>query len=179
MLVELTVARLGLDSGTNSYVVILRERGGRRLLPIWIGQGEAESIAAHLGRVRRDRPMTHDLCRALIAALGGSLRRVVITRVHNNTYFAELQLSGAGGPAHVDARPSDSIALALRCHAGIFASAALLVEPEADDGHDAEPDGVGDDDEEGPAAAPAELTPDELKAYLANLRPEDFGRFLP
>jgi bifunctional DNase/RNase len=123
--------------------------------------------------------MTHDLCRALIAALGGSLRRVVITRVHNNTYFAELQLSGAAGPAHVDARPSDSIALALRCHAGIFASAALLVEPEADDTHDAEPDGVGDDDEEGPAAAPAELTPDELKAYLANLRPEDFGRFLP
>jgi hypothetical protein len=179
MLVELAVARLGLDSGTNSYVVILRERGGRRLLPIWIGQVEAESIAAHLGRVRRDRPMTHDLCRALIAALGGSLRRVVITRVHNNTYFAELQLSGAGGPAHVDARPSDSIALALRCHAGIFASAALLVEPEAGDAHDAEPDGVVDREEEGPAAAPAELTPDELKAYLANLRPEDFGRFLP
>ncbi len=179
MLVELAVARLGLDSGTNSYVVILRERGGRRLLPIWIGQAEAESIAAHLGRVRRDRPMTHDLCRALIAALGGTLRRVVITRVHNNTYFAELQLAGAAGPVHVDARPSDSIAVALRCHAGIFASAALLVEPDADDDHAVVADEEADGGEARAEAAPAELTPDELKAYLANLRPEDFGRFLP
>lgn len=173
MLVELTVARLGLDSATNSYVVILRERAGRRLLPIWIGQAEAESIAAHLGRVRRDRPLTHDLCRALITALGGALRRVVITRVHNNTYFAELQLGGPAGTAHVDARPSDSIAIALRCQAPILAAASLLVAPEEGDG------GMAEELEVEPAEGAGELTPEELKAYLANLRPEDFGRFLP
>jgi bifunctional DNase/RNase len=78
----------------------------------------------------------------------------------------------------VDARPSDSIAVALRCHAGIFASAALLVEPDADDDHAPDADKAADG-EERTEAAPAELTPDELKAYLANLRPEDFGRFLP
>ncbi|MBU6365723.1 MAG: bifunctional nuclease family protein [Gemmatimonadetes bacterium] len=175
MLVDLTVARLGLDSATNSYVVILRERGGRRLLPIWIGQAEAESIAAHLGRVRRERPMTHDLCRAVIAALGGSLRRVVITRVHNGTYYAELQLVGPSGVAHVDARPSDGIAVALRCQAPIAASDALLVAPDDDEEEGGE---SADLPEQGPTPA-GELTPEELKAYLANLRPEDFGRFLP
>jgi bifunctional DNase/RNase len=176
MLVELTVARLGLDSATNSYVVILRERGGVRLLPIWIGQVEAEAIAAHLGRVRRERPLTHDLCRAVIAALGGTLRRVVITRVHNGTYFAELQFAGPAGVAHVDARPSDSIAIALRCQAPIVAPESLLVSPE--DEAEGEGAAAAEPPEEGPPA-PGELTPEELKAYLANLRPEDFGRFLP
>lgn len=175
MLVDLTVARLGLDRATNSYVVILRERGGRRLLPIWIGQVEAEAIAAHIGRVQRERPLTHDLCRAVIAALGGTLRRVVITRVHNGTYYAELQFVGPAGVAHVDARPSDSIALALRCQAPIVAPATLLVAPDEADEEGAEATPLPD--EAAPAAG--ELTPDELKAYLANLRPEDFGRFLP
>lgn len=180
MLVDLAVARLGLDSATNSYVVILRERGGRRLLPIWIGQVEAEAIAAHLGRVRRERPLTHDLCKALIAALGGTLRRVVITRVHNNTYYAELQLGGPAGVAHVDARPSDSIAIALRCQAPIAAPASLLMAPDADEEED-EGEGAAPGDEPPDDTPPGagELTAEELKAYLANLRPEDFGRFLP
>jgi len=179
MLVDLAVARLGLDSATNSYVVILRERGGRRLLPIWIGQAEAEAIAAHLGRVRRERPLTHDLCKALIVALGGTLRRVVITRVHNNTYFAELQLGGPAGVAHVDARPSDSIAIALRCQAPIAAPASLLTAPDADEEEEDEDATPGDDLPDDAPPGAGELTAEELKAYLANLRPEDFGRFLP
>ena len=91
-MVEMAVARLGIDSSTNSYVVVLREKGGPRVLPIWIGQPEAESIASHLNGVKRERPMTHDLCRHLIVGLGGLLRRVNITRVEDNTYFAELHL---------------------------------------------------------------------------------------
>ena len=69
-MVEVTVARLGLDSSTNSYVVILQEKGGSRLLPIWIGQPEAESIAMHINSIKRERPMTHDLCKNLIVGLG-------------------------------------------------------------------------------------------------------------
>lgn len=172
-MVEVTVARLGLDSATNSYVVILRERGGRRLLPIWIGQPEAESIVVQMNGVKRERPLTHDLCKALIVGLGGTLRRVSITRVEKSTYYAEMQIDGPSGLVQVDARPSDSIAIALRLEAPIFAPSSLLTAVEADE--------LGEEEDDSPfsAASDDELTPEQLKAYLENLRPEDFGRFTP
>ena len=172
MMVEVTVARIGLDSSTNSYVVILREKQGRRLLPIWIGQPEAESIVMQMNHEKRERPLTHDLCKALIVGLGGALRRVTITRVLKGTYYAELHIDGPTGAVHVDARPSDSIAIALRLDAPIFAPEELLSAFE---------DEPSSGDEDAPAAASAEqeLSADQLKAYLANLRPEDFGKFTP
>src|SRR3712207_4748772 len=109
-MVEVTVEKLGLDSSTNSYVVILREKGGKRLLPIWIGQPEAESIAMEINGVKPPRPLTHDLCKRLITGLGGALRRVQITKVKENTYFAELHIQKGEETVQVDARPSDSIA---------------------------------------------------------------------
>ena len=132
-MVEVTVARLGLDSSTNSYVVILQEKGGSRLLPIWIGQPEAESIAMHINSIKRERPMTHDLCKNLIVGLGGQLRRVQITKVQKSTYFAELHIQRGDTLVHVDARPSDSIAIALRLSSPIFAAEELLVEPTEDE----------------------------------------------
>lgn len=171
MMVEVTVARLGLDSATNSYVVILRERGGRRVLPIWIGQPEAESIVMQMNQVKRERPITHDLCKSLIIGLGGTLRRVSITRVQKSTYYAEMQIEGPKGVVEVDARPSDSIAIALRLDAPIFAPSTLLTaidDDQDDDGDDFSAD-----------TSDSELTADQLKAYLENLRPEDFGKFSP
>lgn len=173
-MVEVSVARLGLDSSTNSYVVILRERGGRRLLPIWIGKPEAESIVMEMNGLKRERPLTHDLCKALIVGLGGALKRVNITRVEKSTYFAELQIEGPQGVVQVDARPSDSIAIALRLDAPIYAPVSLLTAIEADDLEEVE-----DDDSPFSSAGSDELTPEQLKAYLENLRPEDFGRFTP
>src|SRR6476661_3782367 len=121
MMVEVVVARLGVDQSNQSFVVILREREGKRLLPIWIGQPEAESIVMQMQNIKRARPLTHDLCKSLIVGLGASLRRVQITRVEKNTYFAELHISRGDAIVHVDARPSDSIAIALRLDAPIFA----------------------------------------------------------
>src|ERR671916_749819 len=138
-MVEVVVSRLGLDSTTNTYVVILQEKGGARLLPIWIGQPEAESIVMQMNNVKRERPLTHDLCKSLIVGLGGTLRRVQITKVQQRTYFAELHLSGPGGVVQVDARPSDSIAIALRLSAPIFAQESLLTsvnEDEEDEGEE-------------------------------------------
>src|SRR5438105_15344185 len=89
-LVEVEVMRLGLDRSTNSYVVILQEKGGSRLLPIWIGQSEAESIVIEMNKLKRERPLTHDLCKNLIVGLGGTLRRVHITKVEDRTFYAEL-----------------------------------------------------------------------------------------
>ena len=171
MMVEVTVARLGLDSATNSYVVVLRERGGRRLLPIWIGQPEAESIAMQMNQVKRERPITHDLCQSLIIGLGGTLRRVSITRVQKSTYYAEMQIEGPTGVVEVDARPSDSIAIALRLDAPIFAPSSLLTT--LDDTAEAE----GKEGSLDPSDS--DLTAEQLKAYLENLRPEDFGKFSP
>lgn len=177
-MIEVTVSRLGLDSSNNSYVVILQERGGPRLLPIWIGQPEAESIVMHMHNVKRPRPITHDLMRSLIMGMDAQLRRVQITRVEKQTYYAELHLQHGETLARIDARPSDGIAIALRLGAPIYAAESLLIEPGeemAEDESDQPEFGGGDDAPPGEG----ELTSEQLKAYLENLRPEDFGKFNP
>jgi len=176
-MVEVTVARLGLDSATNSFVVILQERDGPRLLPIWIGRPEAESIAAHLQSVKRERPLTHDLAKTLILGLGGDVRKVTITRVEDSTYFAELQLAQGTELIAIDARPSDSIAIALRCGAPIFVADDLLLVP--NEGGEGDGDDEGEPDLTPPRRAPDELSAEALQRHLSTLRPEDFGKFRP
>ena len=124
-MVEVRVARLGLDSASKTYVVILQEKNGDRLLPIWIGQPEAESIVMQMNGMKRERPLTHDLCKSLIVGLGGTLRRVQITKVQKSTYYEELHVERDDSIVQIDARPSDSIAIALRLSAPIFAQAGL------------------------------------------------------
>src|SRR3982751_6754860 len=177
-MIELLVSRLGLDSATNSYVVVLQERGGTRLLPIWIGQPEAESIVRHMHNVKGVRPLTHDLVRNLILGMGAQLKRVHITRVEKSTYFAELQIQRGETLVHIDARPSDSIAVALRLSAPIFAAESLLVEPAEATDEDGEEEESSEPDFSTPEVEltqddDAELSADQLKAYLENLRPED------
>jgi uncharacterized protein len=172
-MVEVNVARLGLDGTTNSYVVILREKGGERLLPIWIGQAEAESILLEMNSVKKERPLTHDLCKSLIAGLGGELRRVQITKVQKGTYYAEMHIVRGETVLHVDARPSDSIAIALRFPAPIFAEEGLFVgslEEENGESESVIPEAE-------PRQSTDEMTAEQLKRYLSNLRPEDFGKF--
>ena len=181
-MVEVIVSRLGLDSGSNSFVVILQEKGGDRILPIWIGRAEAEAIAAHLDGVQRERPMTHDLARSLIVALGGELRQVNITRVEDGTFYAEMHIVRDHAMLVVDARPSDSIAIAVRLDAPIFAADELLAEyeaPRAEPGDAAEAESEGDT---GPdlseSSREAHLRgAEQLKRHLERLRPEDFGKF--
>jgi bifunctional DNase/RNase len=178
--VEVIVSRLGLDSGSNSFVVLLQEKDGDRILPIWIGRAEAESIAAHLDGVLRERPMTHDLARSLIVALGGELQSVNITRVQDGTFFAEMHLIRGTAKHVVDSRPSDSIAIAVRLGAPIFAAEELLAEYEP-------PPGDSDDASEqqgdsGPDFSASSLEAhmrdaEQLKRHLERLRPEDFGKF--
>jgi bifunctional DNase/RNase len=158
----MSVAHLGVDRSTNSPVVILREVGGERSLPIWIGTSEANAIAMEMQGVKPQRPMTHDLLKHLLSGLGGELRRVHITDLRDDTYFAELQIVRGEQVVQVDARPSDSIALALRCNAPIFTSESLL-------------------DRASQPSSGTEPTsdPDALKRYLEKLDPQDFGRFQP
>jgi uncharacterized protein len=177
-MIEVVVARLGLDSSTNSYVLILQEKGGHRLLPIWIGQPEAESIVMEMNHIRPPRPLTHDLCKRLITGMGAELRRVQITKVQDNTYFAELHLLRGDDVFHIDARPSDSIAIALRFSAPIFAQESLLTAIEVEDAEMGS-GGESEEEEDTPMIPedPRDITAEQLKEYLEKMRPEDFGKF--
>jgi bifunctional DNase/RNase len=113
--------------------------------------------------------------------MGAQLRRVQITRVEKSTYYAELHVQRGTELVQIDARPSDSIAVALRLSAPIYAAESLLVEP-GDDTEEGDEEGGADEPDLGIDAdtrAEAELSAEQLKAYLENLRPEDFGKFNP
>lgn len=180
---EVEVASLGLDKSSNTPVVILREKDGDRLLPIWIGPGEASAIAMELAGVKFSRPLTHDLFTAVVRGLGGELVRVLITKVIDNTYYASLIFSRDGEMISIDSRPSDSIALALRSDAPVFADDELLemtaLEIEESDFEDEGElwKGSGESADEELETPTADK--EELRDYLKRLNPEDFGRFNP
>jgi bifunctional DNase/RNase len=161
--VLVTVARLAVDRTTNTPVVFLREAVGDRGVAIWIGGAEAAAIALALQGDQPPRPLTVDLLVAMIAATDAELRRVVISAMRGGTYYAEVELIRADGrPQRLDARPSDAIGLALRTGAEIVASESLLTI------------------EGGASPTPPEpLSAADLREYLKQLGPEDFGRFIP
>src|SRR5690606_13641065 len=121
-MIEVKVQSLGIDQVSKTPVVILQEVGGDRVLPIWIGPAEASAIAMELAGMTVSRPLTHDLAASLIRGLGGTLVRVNITRVQDNTYYAEMLLQRGTEMVSVDSRPSDSIAIALRLRARLYTS---------------------------------------------------------
>lgn len=163
-MIEVTVAQLGLDRATNSPVVILREKEGSRVLPIWIGPAEASAIAMEMQGIKPPRPMTHDLLKTVIAGLGASMQRVNISAIKEKTYFAELWLARDDHLFQLDARPSDSIALALRMNAPIFTEPDLLERS---------------DEESTPSTPDPSAEAERLRAWLEKMDPEDFGKFQP
>lgn len=177
MLVEVRVQSLGLDRSSNTPVVILQELSGDRVLPIWIGPGEASAIAMQLADMKFERPLTHDLLVSVLKGMGGTLDRVVISRVEKGTYYAELRVQRNGSLVTLDARPSDSIAVALRVDARMYADESLLERTAVEIAEDSEevspPTPASDSD----AGQP--MGPEELKEHLRRLNPEDFGRFNP
>jgi uncharacterized protein len=178
-MIEVRVQSLGLDRSSNTPVVILQEQDGGRVLPIWIGPGEASAIAMELAGMKFSRPLTHDLFASVILGMGGSLKRVMITKVVENTYFAELIIERNAEVISVDARPSDSIAIALRMSATIYTTDDLLETTAIEISDTTEHDFIADPEEEKPAGPAAGLTPEQLREYLRRMNPEDFGRFNP
>lgn len=158
---ELLGVRLELPA--NAPVVLLREQTGERVLPIYIGPEEAAAIARALEGVTPPRPMTHDLLRDAIVALGASVTRVSVTELRDRTFFAELELRVDGRTVRVSARPSDAIALAVRVDAPIFAAEDVLDEaaaPQEDDGEDREEQ---------------EEIVEEFREFIDQVNPEDFA----
>lgn len=179
-MVEVKVQSLGLDRTSSTPVVILQESNGSRVLPIWIGPSEASAIAMELAGMKFSRPLTHDLFASVISGLGGSLERVVITKVMDNTYYAELVIHRDGDVISVDARPSDSIAIALRMAASIFTTEDLLESTAIEVTEASDEQDFVVNPEEGESGRPTDgLSPEQLREYLRRMNPEDLGRFNP
>lgn len=119
-MIEVKVAGVKFDEKSRSPVVFLKEASGNRVLPIFIGPAEAAAIMYALENVNFERPLTLDLMKRLIEGLGGKMERVVITEIRNNTFFAEIILEKEGNKIVIDARPSDSVGLALKINCPIY-----------------------------------------------------------
>ncbi|MBI1799623.1 MAG: bifunctional nuclease family protein [Candidatus Eisenbacteria bacterium] len=168
--VEVRVHGLILEQKTQQNIVILREIEGERILPIWIGPSEAQAIRRFLAEESFPRPLTHDLIQLVIEGFKGRVTRVVIADLRESTFFASVMIEREGDALSIDARPSDSIAIALRARAPIFVNETLL-----------QPSPEAAAEEETPEAAPRELNEEEkaeqLRRFLEKLNPEDFGKF--
>jgi len=127
--VQMEVSKIRIDERRGEQIIVLKERGGNRLLPIIIGISEVTAIKMKISGIQPPRPLTHDLLRNTITQLGAKLARVVINKLEFNTFFATLVLDTPSGTTEeVDARPSDSIALALRADAPIFVAEDVLTQ---------------------------------------------------
>ena len=125
--VQMEVSKIRIDERRGEQVIVLKERGGNRLLPIIIGISEVTAIKMKISGIEPPRPLTHDLLKSTIAQLGATLEKILITKLEFNTFFAKLVLrTKEGGTEEVDARPSDSVALALRADAPIFVATGVL-----------------------------------------------------
>jgi len=165
-MVEMELVAVRIELPGNVPVVVLREvEGDRRLLPIFIGQPEAAAIAFALDGVVTQRPMTHDLMRDLIEALGAHAERVVITHIEEGTFFAELHLRAGETAMKISSRPSDAMALALRVECPIFATEDLLAEAGLVESvvADADQEGGGED------------VVEQFREFIDSVNPEDFA----
>ena len=159
MQIEMDIKGLMVDPITNMPIVILRDKQGQRMLPIWVGIFEANAIALQIENISTPRPMTHDLLRNVIHDLNASVQKVVVCDLQENTFYALIYLSLNGDTVAVDARPSDAIALALRTRAPIFVEDSVIDNAKSVD-------------------FPSEKTDaDRLHKWLESLDPEDLGKY--
>jgi hypothetical protein len=127
-MVELVLNKIKIDETRNDQVIVLKEKEGNRFLPVVIGIAEVNAIKLKLSGIKPPRPLTHDLLISIVENLGAKLQKVLIDRLQNNTFYAKLFLSVNGKEILVDARPSDSVALALRAGIPIFVEEEVLKE---------------------------------------------------
>jgi len=157
--IKAKVNGLALDMATNSPVVILSSSDSDRLLPIWIGHYEALAIAMELSGVTSRRPLTHDLLKSVITTMGGKVQKVEVTELKEQTFHAKIYIEMNGTILKVDARPSDSIALALKTRVPLYVEEELFQLKR--------PDKEGLDLSD----------PETLKERLKRINPEDFGKY--
>ena len=150
------VDKLGIDLLTHDPVVILKDLEGKRHLPILIGPFEATAIALALEGTQVPRPLSHDLMKSVIEALKAKVSKIVIHDIQENTFFAKVVLESSSGPLEIDARPSDSIALALRTNSPIYVTDQIMLEESEEKSKE------------------AQLEVNNFKKFIDELKPSDF-----
>jgi bifunctional DNase/RNase len=160
MEVEMKIRGLMMDPVTNMPIVVLKDVGGTSILPIWVGIYEANAIALEIEKVSTPRPMTHDLIKTLLLGLGTGMRKVVVSELKDDTFYAVIWLEKEGELISVDSRPSDALALALRLDCPIFVDDAVLKNSKMSS---AVSDKVNNNE--------------ELRRWLEGLGDEDLGRY--
>jgi bifunctional DNase/RNase len=159
-MLEVKINGLALDMTTNSPVIILAPLDSEELLlPIWIGHFEAWAIGMELSGLSSNRPLTHDLLRSSIESLGGKILRVEVTKLVNQTFYATIYVEMNGTVKEIDARPSDSIALALKAKVKIYVADELFQMKKGD------------------GKTPGVTDAESLRERLKRINPEDFGRY--
>ncbi len=156
-MVELTLVGVRVELPANQPIVLLKERGGERFLPIWIGAFEATAIAFALQGIETARPMTHDLMKNILNEIGMTMEKVVISDLKDGTFYADITLAKDEEKFEISSRPSDAIALAVRMSVPIFSVEQVLSEASVF---------IQTDDEE------EEL--ERFRDFLKDVKPEDF-----
>jgi uncharacterized protein len=164
--VEMRVSCLTIDPFTNMPILVLKDLQGRNPVPIWIGLIEASAIAAELEKVELARPMTHDLMKAMLGAVGVSVTRVEVTDLRENTFYASIILCREGKTFAIDARPSDAIALALRADCSIRVARKVIDKSRSID--------LRSLDQSGAAGT---VDPETYRHFLENLSEDAFGQW--
>ncbi|MBP1633660.1 MAG: hypothetical protein H6Q10_234 [Acidobacteria bacterium] len=159
MQIEMTIKGLVVDPITNMPIIVLRDAEGHRVLPIWVGIFEANAIALRIENIATPRPMTHDLLRNVIEDLNGVVRKIVVSDLKENTFYALIYVEAGGQMLAIDARPSDAIALALRADAPIFVEEVVL------------------DNAKGIDFSTDKADSERLQKWLESLDPEELGKY--
>ena len=159
MQIEMTIKGLMVDPVTNMPIILLRDSEGQKVLPIWVGIYEANAIALQIENVSTPRPMTHDLLKNVITDLKGTVRKIVVSDLKDNTFFALIYLEVNGETVAIDARPSDAIALALARAGADFRR------------------GVGHRQREAVRPGGEKPDTDRLQKWLENLDPDELGKY--
>jgi len=159
MEVEMKIRGLMMDPVTNMPIVILKDANGGQILPIWVGIYEANAIALEIEKVSTPRPMTHDLVRNVLLGLDATIRKVVVSELRDDTFYAVIWMERQGETVSIDSRPSDALALALRLDCPIYVDEQVLKTSKST------------------ATMSDKVSNDELKRWLEGLNDEDFGRY--
>ncbi|MBS1876203.1 MAG: bifunctional nuclease family protein [Acidobacteria bacterium] len=159
MEIEMKIRGLMMDPVTNMPIVVLKDINGNSILPIWVGIYEANAIALEIEKVSTPRPMTHDLIKVLLLGMKTGIRKVVVSELKDDTFYAVIWLEKDGELISVDSRPSDALALALRLDCPIYVDEGVLKSSKSS------------------TSVTDKVNNDELRRWLENLNDEDLGRY--
>jgi bifunctional DNase/RNase len=157
--VEMQIRGLMMDPVTNTPIIVLKDVGSDQVLPIWVGIFEANAIALELEKTTLPRPMTHDLMQNMARGLNAEVRKVVVSELRDDTFYATIWMDHAGETVTMDARPSDAIALALRWDCPIYVNREVL------------------ESSKQAASGNQTVNADEMRRWLENLNDDDMGRY--